>query len=77
MKPARWLATAMSELLFMACTVFAGLVACLANPGAPEEWSCVKPARRVGAPLTAPAGYELERDSEPGFADGLSSSALT
>jgi hypothetical protein len=66
----------MSELIFMACTVLAGLVACLAEPATPERWSCVKPSR---GPLSEPAVLDQERDpeaSEPGFADGLSSGAV-
>lgn len=67
----------MSELLFMACTVFAGLIACLAKPGAPEQWSCVKTARPFAAPAPdSSLAYDPERDSEPGFADGLSSGAI-
>lgn len=67
----------MSELLFMASTVLAGLIACLAEPGAAEQWSCVKAARPVAAPAPSLAyDYEPERDSEPGFADGLSSGAI-
>lgn len=65
----------MSELLFITSTVLAGLIACLAEPGAAEQWSCVKAARPVAAP-DASLPYEPERDSEPGFADGLSSGAI-
>jgi hypothetical protein len=67
----------MSELIFMASTVLAGLVACLVDPATPERWSCVKPSRgSLSDPAELPAQEPDPEASEPGFADGLSSGAV-
>jgi hypothetical protein len=63
-----------SDLLIMTFGLLAGAVGCLAMPCAPERWSCVKAARPE--PDTVPLvndAADAQRDSEPGFADGLTS----
>lgn len=62
--------------------LLAGVVGCLAKPCTPERWTLVKAARHAPTALAVPlvplateGAGEPDRESEPGFADGLAAAA--
>lgn len=64
-----------SDLLLLTLGLLGAVVACLARPCPPERWSVVKPPRPLPAPEPVTTEPALDRDSEPGFADGLTVAA--
>lgn len=64
----------MSDLLLVTLGLLAAVVGCLSKPCRPAQWTNVKAPRVVLQPLAEPdveAVGQLERISEPGFADGI------
>jgi hypothetical protein len=60
-----------SDLLLLTLGLLGAVLACLARPCPPEQWSVVKPSRPEPLPEPVDVEEALDRDSEPGFADGL------
>lgn len=64
-----------SDLLLLTLGLLGAVVACLARPCPPEQWSVVKAPRPQPLPAPVMEQLPLDRESEPGFADGLTVAA--